>query len=56
MAGRDMNVEITLTNISKEDIYITDISPYLKYIWDVRGPDGQPPAHKGRQGRSCESG
>ncbi len=42
MAGRDMNVEITLTNISKEDIYITDITPYLKYIWDVRGPDGEP--------------
>jgi hypothetical protein len=42
MAGRDMDVEITLTNISKEDVYIAGINEYFQYILDVRGPDGQP--------------
>ncbi len=42
MAGKPMMVEITLTNISKANIYIADISPYLAYIWDVGCPDGKP--------------
>ncbi len=42
-AGMDMRVEITLTNISKEDIYIAGIFPSYVYVWDVVGSDGQTP-------------